>query len=226
MVYPHFEPQCSPRDLVDQLRSGVLSAPQFAEFVETMGIADLPLTPAERTFEKVDIVASGPQGSECLIIRPRLRLVGKQALYGVVPFTVIALALLGYGFPPTLVFAALGAIIATCLIMQLIWLRRHAPKAIAVTLEQIGITWRNGRQQRIPWNSILLAEHTQQKLGMQWRLVLGSDEEILLRDTGIDAGSWASLRAAIAHCMSQRGGGVTEDDEITAMYDEANQMSA
>jgi len=102
-------------------------------------------------------------------------------------------------------------------IAHAIWFRRSAPRVVVACEDFLGITNRSG-QQRIPWSSICLAQHSVKYLGMQWELDLIPTGRVILRDIGIAPERWGILRAIIIHCAGASGASVFVDQISETVY--------
>jgi Zn-dependent protease with chaperone function len=216
------EGRLNPSQLVAQLRAAEISPSDFRTLVHVHDVAALPLAPAERLFPTPDPNPIEPESPQ-LVIRPRARVLRWQWLGGTVVFTFLAVVLWLTVLRSVLVFAGVGLIALCLFVADLLWFRRRAPKAIVADSKHLAITWRDGRQQRIAWPSILLAVHTAQRLANQWELTLKSEGSVFIRDTGIDSDRWAILRNFIIHFANQHSVGVTEDSSISEAYREASE---
>jgi Zn-dependent protease with chaperone function len=207
------EQRLAPRDLVTRLRAAGISPSCFQDLVERAGAAALPLAPAERSFAAPHPTPMEPQGPQHLMIRPRWRVLRWQAVAGCGVFAFLALVLWLTELHTFLVFAVLGIVAACIILKEFAWFHRSAPKAIAATPECLAVTWHDGTQQRVPWPSIVLAEHSSRKPGMQWELTVASQEPVVLCDTGIDSNRWAMLHSVIVHFANLHGAEVREGSE-------------
>jgi Zn-dependent protease with chaperone function len=211
-----------PAALVARLRAATLSPTEFHGIVNGAGIAGLSLAPPERSFPAPPAVLEAPVSPQHLILRPRLRVLGWQALIalGVFAFLGLWVALTVHHILGLVVgiAAALSFIIG-----ELIWFRRSAPRAIVATPDGLAITWHDGKKQRFSWSDIVLAEHKTPRFGTLWEFTLKSEGTVVLHDTGIDPGRWATLRAIILHFADARSFGVAEDGTTSQIYEEAGE---
>jgi hypothetical protein len=211
-----------PAALVAGLRAAKLSLTEFHRIVNGTGIAELPLAPAERSFPAAPAMPEGPVAPQHLILRPRLRMLGWQALIalGVFAFLGLWVALSVHH----ILGLVLGIGVALAFIIgELIWFRRSAPRAIVATPDGLAITWHDRKKQRFSWSEIVLAEHKTPRFGTLWEFTLKSEGSVVLHDTGIDPGRWATLRAIILHFADAHSFGVAEDGATSQMYEEAGE---